>query len=737
MAIFHRRLVVDRAGSPSNRRQWTWSRALQPIAAGAFPVVPMVLATSAVFAQQAVDVLAPVVITATREEARGFDLPASIDAIGADEIQKGQLGVNLSESLGRVPGIVVQNRQNYAQDLQISSRGFGARSTFGVRGLRLYADGIPATMPDGQGQVSHFSLGSAKRIEVLRGPFSVLYGNSSGGVVQILTEDGAPEPTLTPSVAFGSFRSSRIGLKMSGVEPGSRTDYVVEASRFDTRGYRDHSAATRDAANAKLKFALGERTSVSLIGNMVSMPDAQDPLGLARAQYDADPRQVDPGAIAFNTRKSVRQTQGGVVFDHRLSASNAFRFMGYTGRRDVNQVLSIPVATQAAATHSGGVVDLARQYAGLDARWTHRNSVWSGPLTLTAGLNFDTLDEKRKGYNNFVGTTLGVQGALRRDEDNRVSNFDQYVQGEWRFARDWQLTAGVRSSRVRFRSNDNFVSGTNGDDSGAARYAAVTPAGGLVYHLTDTVNLYGSVGKGFETPTFNELAYRPPGSAGAGLNFDLRPARSVSYEAGAKMLWGAASQLNVAAYRTKTTDEIVVLTNSGGRSTFQNAGHTTRDGFEAGFVTVLTRSISLALSAATVKATYDDSFTTCTAAPCAVPNITIPAGTKIPGVPGQTGFAELAYRQPGLTTAFEMRAVSRVFVNDQNSDQAAGYAVAGWRLVLDQKRGQWTFSEFLRVDNLFDRKFSGSVIVNEGNARFFEPAPGRNYLIGATVQYRL
>lgn len=360
------------------------------------------LAVAAIFMLPAVsaaqqDVLAPVVITATREEARGFDLPASIDAVGADDIQKGQLGVNLSESLGRVPGIVVQNRHNYAQDLQISSRGFGARSTFGVRGLRLYADGIPATMPDGQGQVSHFSLGSAKRIEVLRGPFSALYGNSSGGVIQILTEDGAKEPTITPSVAFGSFGTSRIGLKASGIAPAARTDYVLEASRFDTNGYRVHSAATRDAGNAKLKFALGEATSVSLIGNTVTMPDAQDPLGLTRAQYDADPRQVDPGAITFNTRKSVRQTQGGMVFDHRLSESNVLRFMAYTGARDVNQVLSIPVGTQGPTSHAGGVVDLVRDYTGLDMRWTHKNRLFGGPLTLTGGFNYDTLDEQRKG----------------------------------------------------------------------------------------------------------------------------------------------------------------------------------------------------------------------------------------------------------------------------------------------------------------------------------------------------
>ncbi len=682
---------------------------------------------------QAQDVLAPVVVTATREEARGFDLPASIDAVGADVLQKGQLQINLSESLGRVPGIVVQNRQNYAQDLQISSRGFGARSTFGVRGLRLYADGIPATMPDGQGQVSHFALGSAKRVEVLRGPFSVLYGNSSGGVVQILTEDGAKEPYVMPSAAFGSFGTRRFGLKASGV--ASPLDYVVEASRFSTDGYRDHSAARRDAANAKLKVAIGPATSLTLLANYLDMPQAQDPLGLTRAQFNANPRQVDPVALQFDTRKYVSQTQGGAVLEHRFTPSQSLRLMGYTGKRDVLQFLAIPSATQqASALHPGGVVDLDRSFSGLDLRWAYRDRLAGGPFGLTVGMNYDALDEDRRGYFNFIGTQLGVQGALRRNENNKVSNFDQYAQAEWGFARRWSAQLGVRHSVVRFRSKDNYIVGINPDDSGAVRYSRTTPVGGLVFNLSDAVNLYGAVGTGFETPTFNELAYRASG--GTGLNFGLRPARSVNYELGTKMLLGRNAQFNAAVFQTNTKDEIVVLTNSGGRSTFQNVGRTKRQGVEASFTAELIPNVRLLVSAATLRATYDEDFFTCTTAPCTTPNVRNAAGTRLPGVPSKTGYAELAWRQPWFTTAFEVRAADRVFVNDQNSDAAGGYAVASWRFVLEQRLARWTFNEFVRVDNIFDRKYSGSVIVNEGNARFFEPAPGRNYLVGVSAQYR-
>ena len=200
--------------------------------------------------------LDPVTVTATRVEADPFDVPASIDRVDGGDVRAGRLQVNLSESLGVVPGLALQNRQNYAQDLQLSIRGFGARSTFGIRGVRVYVDGIPATAPDGQGQLTNIDLGSVDRIEVLRGPFSALYGNSSGGVLQAFTERGGGPLTVTPSFAVGSDATLRIGLKATGSVPlgtpdpadptaAVRTiDYVVDGSHFETDGPRQHSAPT-------------------------------------------------------------------------------------------------------------------------------------------------------------------------------------------------------------------------------------------------------------------------------------------------------------------------------------------------------------------------------------------------------------------------------------------------------------------------------------------------------------
>ena len=670
--------------------------------------------------------LNPVTVSVTRGvEQRAFDTPASVDVIDSSTLREAQLQVNLSETLSRAPGIVALNRQNYAQDLQISSRGFGARATFGVRGIRLYADGIPASGPDGQGQVSHFDIASASRIEVLRGPFSVLYGNSSGGVISIYTEDPGPGTVADVAAAFGSDGVRRLGLKLGGTQ--GALQYQISASRFETDGVRQHSAAERESLNAKFRYRLNADSRITVVLNRVDMPDVQDPLGLTRAEFDANPRQATPVALQFNTRKSVRQTQIGLVWDHRLNAADALQLTVYGGERATTQFQSIPVAAQAAATHPGGVIDLERAYQGLDARWIRRDRLLDRPLTLTAGLALDQLGEDRRGYQNFVGTTVGVQGALRRNERNRVSNSDQYLQADWALSDRWQLLAGLRHSAVRFSSRDNYIATGNGDDSGSARYEATTPALGLVFHATPALNLYASTGRGFETPTFNELAYRPGGATG--LNFGLNSARSRQIEVGAKAELGPDWRLNAALYQANTTDEIVVQSNTGGRSVFQNAGRTTRRGLEASVSGRFGQGWSTYWALSTVDAVYADAFRSGTTP--------VPAGNRIPGIPRVSAYGELAWQhQPwGLRSALEWRSVGRLYVNDTNTDSAAGASIFSLRVSLAQTLGGWTLSEFVRIDNLADKQYAGSVIVNEGNSRFFEPAPGRTWLIGINARY--
>ncbi len=700
---------------PKNLRDWS------------VPGAALLAASFAVAADTAD--LPGITVTSTRQDAAPFDVPASIDVIGGDALREARTQASLAEGLGAVPGLVLRDRQNHAQDLQLSIRGFGARSTFGVRGVRLYVDGVPATMPDGQGQTSHVDIGSIERVEVLRGPYSALYGNSSGGVVQVFTEAGEAPPNVSAGLAAGGSGLRRYSLKGSGATAAG-VDWLVSSSRFETDGWREHSAATRDTVNARLGTALSDDSRLSVVFNAVRLR-AQDPLGLTAAQFAADPRRATPQALQFNTRKTVDQAQGGLVWERRIGARDELRLMVYHGERRTVQFQAIPAAAQAGPAHAGGVIDLARRYGGLDARWTHRGE-WAGrPLTWIGGLGIDTLDETRRGHENFAGATLGVQGALRRDENNRVRNVDPYLQARWQVAERWSLEAGLRHSSVRFRSDDHYVAPGNADDSGRARHSRWLPVAALRYQAGEALSLYGTLGRGFETPTFNEMSYRPDGLPG--LNFALRPSVSTSLEIGAKQRL-AGGLLTAALFSVRTDDEIVTATQAGGRSTFQNAGRTRRQGLELGWSGRLAGHWRAQAAYTWLDATYRDGF--CAAA--CTPQAFARPGHRMPGMARQVAHAEIAWAPPeGWRAGLEWRHVGRVPVNDGNTEFAAGHATAalhlGYRAPLAPR---WTFTAFARVDNLTDRRYAGSVIVNEGNGRYYESAPGRQWSAGANVAYR-
>ncbi|HBQ8487226.1 TPA: TonB-dependent receptor [Klebsiella pneumoniae] len=669
------------------------------------------------------------VVTAAPTTVSELDTPAAVSVVNGDEMRQAAPRVNLSESLGVVPGLQVQNRQNYAQDLQLSIRGFGSRSTYGVRGLRIYVDGIPATMPDGQGQTSNIDIGSVDTIEVLRGPFSALYGNSSGGVINVTSQTGTQPPTVEASSYYGSFGTWHYGMKATGaVGDGSHAgdvDYTVSTNRFTTHGYRDHSGARKNLANARLGVRINDVSKLTLLLNSVDIK-ANDAGGLTADEWRDNPRQ-SPRGDQYNTRKNTRQTQAGLRYERQLSAQEDLSVMMYAGERETTQFQSIPRAPQLKPSHAGGVIDLTRHYQGIDTRLTHRGELLV-PVTLTAGLDYENMSERRKGYENFVmvngAPQYGEQGALRRNERNLMWNVDPYLQTQWQLTDKLSLDAGVRYSSVWFDSNDYYITPGNGDDSGDASYHKWLPAGSLKYALTDAWNVYLSAGRGFETPTINELSYRSDNQSG--LNFGLKPSTNDTVEIGSKTRIGNGL-FTAALFQTNTDNEIVVDSSSGGRTSYKNAGKTRRQGMELGLDQQFGESWRLKAAWTWLDATYRTNV--CDDASC--------NGNRIPGIARNMGYASFGYQpEQGWYAGSDIRYMSDIMANDENTAKAPSWTVVGLTTGYKWSYGRMDMDLFGRIDNLFDREYVGSVIVNESNGRYYEPAPGRNYGIGLNLAWR-
>jgi iron complex outermembrane recepter protein len=668
-----------------------------------------------------------VIVTGSIAERNAQDAPYAIGSVDAFTLRSSGPMVNLSEALARVPGLVVANRNNYAQDLQISSRGFGARAGFGVRGVRLYTDGIPASMPDGQGQVSHFDLAGAQRVEVLRGPFSVLYGNSSGGVIAAVS---APVKAgrFETGLDFGT--SGLRQWRVSAAAPlTDGFEARVGASGLEWKGFRPQSSASKTSANARLAWQ-DESDRVTVLASVLDQP-ADDPLGLTRAQFDADPYQTTPQAAQFDTRKTLAQQQAGARWTHRFANTGPLAesaVTAYFGERSVTQWLAIAAGTQGSPRHGGGVIDFDRAYRGLDARLTWR----FGEAALVTGAAYERQRDARRGYLNYTGTVAapryGVIGALRRNENNSATSRDVYAQLEAPLGESFAVSGGVRAGKVRLGAADAYLS--NGDDSGSRDFKYTNPVLGLRWQLARGLNLHASVARGFESPTLGELAYRTDGSGG--FNTALQPQKSRQAEVGAKWrsLDGALA-LDAALFRVTVDDEIGVATNAGGRQSFQNVGRTLREGAEVSFAWRFNPQWRTQWAVTLLDATYRDGFLACAGIPCTTPNVPIAAGNRIAGTQRGLAFAELAW-QPHANTELgvEVRKASALTANDSNSEAASRYTLFALRALHRYTLPENFQLELLaRLDNAFDKAYAGSVIVNDANGRFYETGAPRSWLL--------
>ena len=666
--------------------------------------------------------LSEVVVSASRAEQRSFDAPAAVQSIDRDTIEAAGPQVNLSESLNRVPGLTILSRQNYAQDLQVSIRGFGARSAFGIRGVRLLVDGIPATTPDGQGQGSSISLTSTDRIEVLRGPLAQLYGNAAGGVIQAFTRDAPASPEFAAAAYVGSFGMRRTDWQYAGRV--GQYGLVADYSTFDIDGFRDNSKTERKQFNGKLSFDLVEKTHVNVVFNRFDMPLAQDPLGLTAAQMAVDPTQAGSNAVARGIRKIVLQNQLGASMLTELGNDRSITARAYTGTRE-NLQYQAGIFIPKLPPPTGAWVGLDRTYYGVGLQYNAQSRLGSTPVKWALGYDYDESSETRQ-----AGVAaLGEKTSTTRNEDNTASNSDVFMQGTALVSEKLSVVAGLRHSSVKFNSEDHYLS--NGDGSGGTTYQNTSPVLGVTYHATDALNVFATYGKGFETPTLNEVAYN--GAGVPGFNTSIQASTSQHFEAGAKWAPSAQARVDFTAFRINTTDEIVVASSSGGNSTFRNAPGTTRTGWELSGSAQFSPHLRATLAASQIDAEYSQAFLSGTTP--------VAAGNKLPGIPQSFLFSELLWTQQpaasgqkamatGGQAGIELTQAGRLYANDVNTASADGYTTLNLKASHVWALGAGRLTTYARIDNVADARYVGSVIVNQAGSQFYEPAPGRNWMLG-------
>ncbi len=666
-----------------------------------------------------------ILVQSGRLTQRQFDAPTAIYTIDAETIRNSGPQVNLSDVLARAPGVVAFNRNNYAQDVQISVRGFGARSAFGLRGFRLITDGIPATTPDGQGQASTVSLTSAEKIEVLTGPLAQLYGNSAGGVIQVFTREADLTPTAQAQIFKGSYGLERTDWQFS--QRAGKVGFVADYSTFDIQGYRNNSQARREQLNSVVTADLSADTRLKLIANVFRMPFAKDPLGLTAAQFLTNPKQAGNFALVNDSRKTVNQEQAGAVLEHKLDKDSRIQARIYGGNRENLQY-------QAASATAGSWVGLERDFHGLGLQIQGKQNLQGGKaVDWVAGFDQDYAGENRQGGSAAAGQKTG---NVNRKELNESSNRDYFAQANWRVMPDWTFVTGVRQSHVQLKSKDDYLTdGVNG--SGSVSYKAANPVMGATWHVSDHLNIYLNQGKGFETPTLSESVYTKSGNAVIGLfNANLIPSRSQHLELGSKWTPSPSTRVDAAAFRIKTDNEIVTSLSVGGRTAFTNASETWREGLELSARHAFNSNWRTQLTATVMNAEYA--------------NGTSLAGKSLPGIPQKQLFTSISWAENGFqntrkktlqgkTASLDWIARSSLWANDVNdaSGAAAGYGLLNARIKQGFEWRQTNFEAYLGIDNLTDKKAVSSVIINQAGRQYFEPLLPRNWVIGISTKLNL
>ncbi|WP_447928187.1 TonB-dependent receptor family protein [Vreelandella sp. EE27] len=647
-------------------------------------------------------------VSAPRLSRELYATPAAVSTLEGDEISRGQQRVRLDESLVRVPGVFVQNRDNFAQGQRIAIRGFGARAPFGVRGITVRVDGIPYTLPDGQAQLDAIDLDSAERIEVIRGPSSVLYGNAAGGVIDITTADGRTNPGSSVRVEAGSDGYQKLSLQNGG--QNGDWSHHVSLSGLNVDGYRDQSSTEKYLLNAKLRRELGSDRALTAIVNLLENPRSEDPGALNASEVARGRDQAAPNANALDAHQNVDQQMVGLQYEDLSAGPGELYIKGFYAQRDFEQQLPYVGDSR---------LGYERDYMGVSTEYHH--SVELGALPLDYIVGVDAARQKDDRFRNDVGSS-GAVGEQVNDEKQTATSTGVFAQGDLGLSEALTLSLGARFDRVKLEVDDRFLA--DGDQGGDQTFNEWSGSAGLSYRYRPQHQAYINTGTAFETPTFAEFA-NPAG--GGGFNPSVEPQKSWNREVGLRgYVAPLALDYDLALFSVRVRDELVPY-DEGGRTFYQNAGNTDRDGMELslGWQFLDQWRVDSALTLA--RYTFDE---------FATPSERFD-GNRIPGLPEQTWISQLTWE--GANERFAT--LETEYIGDLKADNANEVEADSYWLVNLRVGDGWQLDErsrlnaFVGLRNIFDREHFSNVRLNGSYARYYEPAPGRSVYGGVELAF--
>jgi iron complex outermembrane receptor protein len=640
-----------------------------------------------------------------------MEIPAAVSVVDGEQVRRARRQLSLGESLAFVPGVFTQNENNFAQDLRIAIRGFGSRANFGIRGLMLIVDGIPYTMPDGQGQVDPLQLATVGRIEVMRGPSASLYGSAAGGVVRIESQAPPAEPYIDGRVGFGSWGYRDYQARSAGTV--GNVGYLIGVSRQKLEGYREHARMENVVLNSKLTWAIDDASDLTAILGFAHLPVAEDPGGLREAEVEEDRRQAAPNNLAYDAGEKADQLTSGLRYQRRFGERFEIEAAGYAGFRDFANRLPfdsgdpIDVGGELVPVN-GGAVAFDRVFGGGSLQQLFSSEIFGMGNRLMAGIDVEAQrDDRTRRVNDF-----GTPTDLTLDQAEAVTSVRVFVQDELELLENLELTVAVGWDGLQYSVEDRFFDDGR-DDSGERFFDEWNPMVGLRYSPHAAANLYFRFSTSFEPPTTTELA-RPDG--GGGFNPYLDPQRALGYELGTKGVIAERVRYELAGYFIRIEDEFVRFEVPGlpGRSFYRNANRSHRGGLELAYDWAIVGGLRHWLSYAYTVARFDDYETAGGSY----------AGNLVPGVPEHHLATGLRYDHgSGLYGEFEVRYVGEFFADDANTVKNEPYVVGGLRFGLDRRFGDWTITPYVALDNLFDTEYIDNLRLNAGFGRYFEPAP--------------